>query len=89
MAATRPLLLYGSLLRHTGKKPELVRLLHRRCLLPALISRVSSSWRVSWIFVYSWVIRAVLWPAIFDASMLDRIHQRNRTLKLSSRTACI
>jgi len=32
---------------------------------------VSSSWRVSWIFVYSSVIRTVLWPAIFDASMLD------------------
>jgi hypothetical protein len=46
------------------------------CFSPTLarrswISRVSSSWRVSWIFVYSSVIRTVLWPAIFDASMLD------------------
>src|ERR1039458_5153208 len=46
------------------------------CFAPTLanrswISRVSSSWRVSWIFVYSSVIRTVLWPAIFDVSMLD------------------
>ena len=33
------------------------------------IRRVSSSCRVSWIFVYSSVILIVLWPAIFDASM--------------------
>jgi hypothetical protein len=26
---------------------------------------------VSWIFVYSSVRRMVLWPTIFDASMLD------------------
>src|ERR1017187_6553948 len=46
------------------------------CFSPTLasrswISRVSSSCRLSWIFVYSSVIRTVLWPAIFDVSMLD------------------
>ena len=40
------------------------------CFSPTLVSR---SWilLVSWIFVYSPVMRTVLWPAIFEASILD------------------
>jgi hypothetical protein len=78
VAVIRAVPLFRSLLRHTGKKSELVPSLCYRCLLLAQAGQLFlNQTRESFlsgglsVFVYSSVIRTVLRPAIFDASALD------------------